>query len=168
MNKSLETPLALRYWPILHDTGKETTELKPGQTSKGRPTKIGCRVLFLDCETTADEKQPLRFGCFMLSEGIREKPIEGVFVADDLKDREPHGFAIARSYAKQKGLWFGTAWGFLNQVFFPEAFTLGTLVIGFNLPFDLSRLAYKWAECRGRNRGAFSLTFGDTIIYPRI
>jgi hypothetical protein len=95
---------------------------------------------------------------------------EGLFYADDLPERDPAGYATLRRYAELHGFQpNGTARRLLScaecirLIFFPWAYSSRALVAGFNLPFDLSRLAVEWGAARGAMRGAFSLRLAEYI-----
>jgi hypothetical protein len=101
-------------------------------------------VLVFDTETTADESQQLRFGTYQLVK--RGKVIEkGLFYGkvepgelETLKIEAPkHGCAEPHS-----------VFDFIHKIFLPTAFKAGGLVVGFNLPFDLSRLAIRHEAAR--------------------
>lgn len=118
------------------------------------------RVLILDCETTTDPTQRLTFGCYRVArwhgDGSGDGPSltfdeEGFFHADDLPDRNPDGYAaladFARSHApettgfyRNRTLTLYSLRDFLESVLWP-ALRDDWLIVGFNLPFDLSRLA---------------------------
>ncbi len=54
-------------------------------------------------------------------------------------------------------------------MFLPEVFEQGTLCVGFNLPFDLSRLAARWTVCRRRGwKDGFTLPLVNTKREPPI
>jgi hypothetical protein len=93
--------------------------------------------LVFDTETTPDEAQRLRFGVYQLLHNGRLEE-KGLFY-DDVTDAEletlkaqapRHGCAEPLEVSK-----------FIHQLFLPTTFKSGGLVVGFNLPFDLSRLA---------------------------
>jgi hypothetical protein len=131
-------------------------------------------VLVFDTETTTDAAQALNFGvyrvCRWAGDGTLATVQEGIFYADDLPTRDPAGYATLREYAERhrfypKGvtrrLWSGKE--FLGSIFFPWAYSSRALVAGFNLPFDLSRLAVEWGTARGAMRGAFSLRLAEYV-----
>lgn len=127
-------------------------------------------ALVFDCETTIDATQELNFGFFRWlhresSDALWRVQIEGCFYADDLADREPEGFDRLRKYCARatadgpppRELLFVSHQEFLRRFFLEIAYTLRGLVVGFNLPFDLTRIA-RWAGVgRRENAGAFSL-----------
>ena len=48
---------------------------------------------------------------------------------------------------------------FVDEIFYRSAYAVGAQIVGFNLPFDLSRLAIRHASARARRmtKAAFSL-----------
>jgi hypothetical protein len=52
---------------------------------------------------------------------------------------------------------------FVEEVFYPEIYVLGTLCVGFNLPFDLARIAIHAGICRGKNRRKFRIVFSRRL-----
>jgi len=111
--------------------------------------------------TTPDETQRLRYAfyqCHDLRQGIAE---EGVFIADDLESSDPEGFAGILRFCDRSRLPCLTRAEWIERRFYPEAWSLGAMVIGFQLPFQLSRLAVRASAGRGRAREAFSLWLSE-------
>ena len=50
---------------------------------------------------------------------------------------------------------------FVDEVFYQSAHAVGAQIVGFNLPFDLSRLAIRHASARRAMKGGFSLTLAE-------
>ena len=94
-------------------------------------------VLVFDTETTSDESQQLRFGTYQLLK--RGKLIEkGLFYGKV----EPGELEILKAEAPGHGCPEPiSVFDFVHKKFLRIAFKAGGLVVGFNLPFDLSRLA---------------------------
>jgi hypothetical protein len=94
-------------------------------------------VLVFDTETTPDESQQLRFGTFQLLK--RGKVIEkGLFYGKV----EPGELVTLKAEAPKHGCVEPlSVFDFIHKRFLPTAFKAGGLIVGFNLPFDLSRLA---------------------------
>lgn len=122
-------------------------------------------MLVFDCETRTDEKQSLTFGSYrFIVEGHCVE--EGLFYADDLTRAER---AVLESYVERQHadtaadsedgtvprLRLLTLEGFLER-FFAAAYKGQCLVVAFNFPFDISRLAYEYGNARGRFLGGFS------------
>ena len=128
-------------------------------------------LLVLDTETTTDPSQRLVFGVYRLGE-VRDDPRtgeerltvfeEGFVYGDDLPARDPAGFAILETYVgahraetapgESTALRFLSRTAFVNEVLYPAAFEGQAIVVGFNLPFDLSRLAVEASPARHRGR----------------
>lgn len=132
-------------------------------------------ALIFDTETTTDATQALLFGSYRRCREIDGKFTcveEGLFYGDDLPDRSPDGYRLIRAYAQQhraehlapwadRRLRFMSRREFVDKVFWPRAYNDRGIVVGFNLPFDLSRVAVAWGEGRSKYRGGFSLTLWD-------
>jgi len=151
-------------------------------------------LLVLDTETTTDAAQSLTFGSYRYFRlhWIGWRPLlscveEGLFYADDLPARDPEGYWRLRTYAAKRDasteegmprrLRFLSRTEFVNTILFQEAFKKRSLIVGFNLPFDLSRLAVSWGAARGRFQGGISLalftyeaggTWKESRFRPRI
>jgi hypothetical protein len=167
-------PVALRAYTLRRVAGAETLDSpappwSPGRTP--RPRRDNPRwpkhVLVLDTETTADEAQRLILGCGRMlrraASGAYALVEEVLFYADDLPTRQPAAFAELRRYTESNGLRLLSRRDFMDTVFKQVALDLKGLIVGFNLPFDLSRLAIESGEARGRYRGGFSFVLWD---YP--
>lgn len=132
-------------------------------------------VLVFDSETTIDERQNLTFAAYRYcrwgEDGRLACVEEGFFHADDLPDTDPDGYAVLAEYARTHGasvtagvdptLQLRSRRDFLEHVFYPAAYENRALVVGFNLPFDLSRLAVSWGEARKGFAGGFSLVLWE-------
>lgn len=126
-------------------------------------------TVVFDTETTADEAFALRFGVYHLYRGetLQGKgifydwnPAPKVLSAADIQ-------AITR-YAEEKGLILRTTAGFIDKVLYRYGYRYGGSIVGFNLPFDITRLARYWASARGAMRGGFSLKLYRDNQSPRI
>jgi hypothetical protein len=127
-------------------------------------------LLVFDTETTTDSTQRLTFGCWRYYRGRPggrwDCVQEGLFHADDLQRADPAGMAVLRRYAantwaktnrgSQRRLELMTRARFVEKVLFAAAWQGRARVVGFNLPFDLSRIAIGVTEGRRANRGGFS------------
>jgi hypothetical protein len=127
-------------------------------------------VLIFDTETTTDSTQALTFGCFRRYAFKRTEYCcseEGLFFADNLGRvgrkvleryvRNPLNVPTTETYPPQLKLKLLSRNVFLRQ-FFWGAVRRGDLIVGFNLPFDLSRLAVKFANAQ---RGGWSLALSE-------
>jgi hypothetical protein len=137
-----------------------------GNWPRRLPEKWPDFALIFDTETTLDPTQKLTFGCFRRCEllgGMYRCIEEGLFHADAATTSH---LRVLRKYVEnptkipeteglppQIKLRLMSRTLFVNRVFW-RAVRSGDLVVGFNLPFDLSRLAIKYANAR---KGGWSL-----------
>jgi hypothetical protein len=143
-------PIAIRVYP-------EPPE-QESRSSSGKKWRRPEAMLVFDTETRTDPTQRLTFGSyrFIVAGECLE---EGLFYADDLpaKDRKVLEQYVAHSAdAAKKDLRLVTRRQFLAK-FYKAAYKGRCLVVGFNLPFDISRLAFDVKAARGRFAGGFSL-----------
>ena len=133
-------------------------------------------VLIFDTETTTDWTQQLLFGCYRWghfdSTGGFVCQEAGIFHADDLADADIATLqAYVQSHApvhpkrRQPELALQSRRTFVNGVF-SKAIRDGALIVGFNLPFDLTRLAIGVGAPRGNPmfRGGFSVPLFERIV----
>ena len=130
------------------------------------PAKWPKFALIFDTETTVDPTQKLNFGCYRRCEliGAEYRCIEeGLFYADaatpsdrktlDKYVRNIQNVPDAKRFPPQLKLKLMSRTDFVNRVFF-RAVRDGNLVVGFHMPFDLSRLAIKHGATQ---KGGWSL-----------
>jgi hypothetical protein len=121
------------------------------------------QIIVFDTETRVDATQRLTFGSFRVYiEG--ECLEEGIFHAPDLSKNE---LAVLRRYVRthrpnthSKGvrkLNLTPLPTFLRELF-RDTYKARCLLVGFNLPFDLSRIAYDFTNARREYAGGFSLS----------
>lgn len=149
--RPLSIPLAVRVYPEpLH---KEVSKARKRWV---RPETM----LVFDTETTTDATQKLLFGSYrFFTSG--ECVEEGLFYADDLPKMD---LAILRKYANSHSadttgitkLKLISRSGFLKKLF-AATYKARCLLVGFNLPFDLSRLGFDVKSARREFAGGFSL-----------
>lgn len=160
------TPLtvAVRQWhePIV-DPGNESSGTNP-RAGKDPPPRWPDGVLIFDCETTTDRAQRLTFGWYRYARwqagGTLETVAEGILHADDLPERDPAGYARLVAFnrnhltdvnSRHGGITLISRRAFLKDVFWP-ALQADVHIVGYNLPFDLSRLAVDWGETRRKRK----------------
>ncbi|MBB6427424.1 hypothetical protein [Sphingopyxis sp. JAI128] len=129
-------------------------------------------TLIFDTETNADAAQALRFGTYQLrkSDELNEA---GIFYDPD--NVAPDELECLVAYAKAYGLNLLTRDAFVDKVLFDRGFGIRARIVGFNLPFDISRLAIKHGSARtpmgddgGTMRGGFTFKLSPQKIYPNI
>jgi hypothetical protein len=158
MTASALLPVGVRAWAPPNDW-------HPGRSRRQR-LPLPSLALIFDLETTIDASQHLTFGCWrVLKDG--ETIDEGLIAGDDLPESD---LLTLRDYIAahdadtpaRDPLRLLARRDFLKQVFWPLAYKARALVVGFNLPFDLARLAVGWGEARGDPYGGgFSLTLWE-------
>lgn len=128
-----------------------------------RSAAFGERVLVFDTETSIDFTQRLLFGVFRIYEHDRLE-LEGLITADNLSGQD---FTILHEYAARRNLRVFIRTRFVEDVFYPEVYVRGTLCGGFNLPFDLSRIALRAGSGRGKNRRQFRFVLTSKYVHRR-
>jgi len=128
------------------------------KVDKGRKLRFAPYALVIDTETTIDTIQDLTFGfyrfCSLQIDGNYVCLEEGIFHADDLDQRSLtrlHKYVQSQcaetigGYPKKLQLYLRSE--FVEEVFL-IACAAGAVVVAFNLPFDLSRLAVEYRAAR--------------------
>jgi len=148
-------PIAIRVFPALKPT-----------EPKRRKNKVWHlpRAMFVfDTETRTDASQRLTFGSyrFFVDNQLRE---EGLFYADDLpsKDRKRLEKYVAAQNRRGTRLLLLTLREFLTKLY-KAVYKGRAMLVGFNLPFDLSRIAFTARPARGRFAGGFSFAIWSYI-----
>jgi hypothetical protein len=166
-------PVAVRAWPHPSTTTEtDQSRLDLEAWSPNEPaTPSPFRTIVFDTETTTDYAQRLLYGSYRLYVD-RTVPgatcvQEGLVYADDLPCRDPVGFAILQAYVasrpaataagKSKRIRLLSRSEFVKEILWRWGYQQQATVVGFNLPFDLTRLAVGATRGRGRNHGATSL-----------
>jgi hypothetical protein len=153
-------PVAIRVFPAL-ERGPQAIR----GNKKWRPPNA---MFVFDTETRTDASQRLTFGSyrFFRNGGLQE---EGLFYADDLpsKDRRTLEKYVAAQRKRGLGseeipLLLLSRRNFLKK-FYKVVYKGRALLVGFNLPFDLSRIAIASRSARGRFAGGFSLALWSYI-----
>ncbi|EQD40559.1 hypothetical protein B2A_10990, partial [mine drainage metagenome] len=100
-------------------------------------------TLVFDTETTTDYRQDLRFGvCRVYALGNLTRTVAFYETVNE-EERD-----TVSAWAKARGFDSMPRDEFVLSVFLPLALDLRAVVVGFNLPFDLSRLAVDFAPKR--------------------
>jgi hypothetical protein len=141
---------AVRVYPEAHRSKQQSRSIAV------RKWRRPDGMLVFDTETRIDAAQTLLFGCFQyIADGKLLR--EALFYADDLAIRDVR---LLHKYVDQRQrnsrLALITRKGFLEEIH-RIAVKGKQLLVGFNLPFDLSRLAFDQAAAREFYSGGFSL-----------
>jgi hypothetical protein len=158
--------LYLRAHTVVSGDKEEYEEQSPKRSRSPKPWPD--YALVFDTETTLDLEQTLNFGVwrFCQLQGSEYLAIEeGIFHRDELA---PNDLQRILAY-NQKYLADQLAGGvdselsvlsraaFVEKVFW-ESVRAGALIVGFNLPFDISRIASRWTAARN---GGFSFVLSQ-------
>ena len=122
-------------------------------------------TLVFDTETTVDAAQQLRVGFFQVRRGqVLER--EGAFFdAAAITRREA---AALGDYCRSNELELITVAEFRKAIFLKYGYRRHSPIVGFNLPFDISRIALGHCSARGRMRGGFSFDLTGEGDDPRL
>jgi hypothetical protein len=116
-------------------------------------------MLVFDCETTTDETQRLTFGSYrFLEDGLTVE--EGLFYANELTPKQRR--TLRRYVAERPDLRLLTLDEFRDRLF-DAMYRDRCLIVGFNLPFDFSRIADGVSNGRGQFAGGFSFNLWSYI-----
>ncbi len=178
--------------PVKHDIflRAHTVVVDPKKGKKGKRKRRGPRprrnlkkwpkyAVVLDCETRIDTVQGLTFGFYRvlrLEGDTYQLEEEGAFVDDDLAARERDVLERYVHTADTEVKSFPPRFPlhprsqFVKQVFYRYA-RKGALIVGFNLPFDLTRLALSWPEGKKNEWSLVLVRYKDgneNLHYPRV
>jgi hypothetical protein len=186
-------PVALRAYTETPEPDADISEQHHRKRGKRRrrAQREDRYVLVLDTETTIDHAQRLTFG---VARYYRTRRAGGklvcvdeiIFHDDELPQRDPDRYELLRRYAKYREPAIDWKAGDdltsdapvqirlltaseMRELIYVAAYKNRALVVCFNLPFDLSRVAIEWAETRGgktrAQRQASSFEGGFTLRY---
>jgi hypothetical protein len=129
-------------------------------------------MLIFDCETATTPDQKLKIGNYQLRHEGRLFE-RGIFYEPEAL--LPEEMAVLRAHHENdipsdvgEIITFLTRQEFVEQVFFAKGYSVGAQFIGFNLPFDISRLAVRHTEARNDNKGGFSFVLIDDEKWPAV
>src|SRR5689334_3069269 len=147
-------PIALRVYPRPHVKGRS------GSSNRRDLPDV---MLIVDTETSIDETQRLKFGSYRFIDEAGLCIEEGLFYAGDLPDNE---LQTLQQYAathnsdtahhRNRNLPLLTCRQFVKKLY-RYGYKRRCLVVAFNFPFDVSRVAFNFTEGRRDFAGGFSL-----------
>ncbi|MEM8917935.1 MAG: hypothetical protein AAGE37_03665 [Pseudomonadota bacterium] len=143
-------PLHLRAYAILADARPKS----PSAAKRPKLAPASDYTVVFDTETTTDPSQHLRFGTFCVYRG-ENLFRSGIFWAPNaVSERE---LETLRRFAADNGLDLLTRNQFADDILFGIGYDLRATIVGFNLPFDISRIAISHGSARGKKmRGGFT------------
>ena len=140
--------------------------------SKNGPPQIwdGDYVVVFDTETTTDPAQRLQFGAYQIR--YRGGLIEAGLFYGDLSANDMATLKVAYSDLRPseagETLKLRSRQDFVDNVLMKWGYAAGGLIIGFNLPFDISRIAVSYKNARGKMKGGFSFDLREPGKWPTI
>src|SRR5689334_1328397 len=157
-----------------HTIPSKQDKRKRRYARKTQPAKWPQHILVLDSETTIDVCQSLLFGfarlCKLNTNGNYECIEEIIFYLDDIPERIRNGMNLLQQFVSDNSaetingcqtLRLLSRSEFIEQYFWPTVLATG-MIVCFNAPFDLSRLAIDCREARRKNEG-WSLIMSQDI-----
>ncbi len=129
-------------------------------------------TLIFDCETHTTPDQRLRFGGYQLRYKGHLWERGAFYEPKALEESEQallrHFMAKEEPGPDGEHIRLLTRAKFVEKVFYKSGYAVGAQIVGFNLPFDLSRLAIDHASARRGMRGGFSLTLSKKEGLPAV
>ena len=123
------------------------------------------RVLVFDTETTTDRYQNFRIGYFQIyQDGVIQH--DGLFYDPSILNEKE--INTLEAYSRKNNISLYLLDEFIDNVFYPEVFELKTLCNGYNLAFDISRIAKRSGDSRETNKGGFTFTLSTDPFKPPI
>ena len=119
-------------------------------------------VLVFDTETTIDKYQNLNFGSYGVWQNDKLDEF-GLFYDNNLDNNDVKTLS---DYANKKHIKLITKSQFLDM-FIDYVYKRRAICVGFNLPFDISRIAIDYSISR-RDNNAFSFKLFENVYMPRI
>ena len=167
---------------------KQTEKKNPFLSEEQQPKINYPRVFVFDTETTIDTYQNLKVGYFEIYE--KNKLVENGFFYNELANRmgdinirlqtedktlffqnpmAEEEVKILLEYAEKEDIKVYTKKQFLENIFFLECYMKETPCIGYNLPFDLARIAGKAGNTvKNPTKGDILLSFPESESLPDI
>lgn len=141
--------------------GSTPVAAKPTRTSLDEPSEW---KLIFDTETTVDATQQLRIGCCQVRKHGKLAR-EYLFYDPSLSRAE---IDTLSAYANEHGLSLITIDQFRQDILLKIGYRMNAAIVGFNLPFDISRIAMDQSPARGSMRGGFSFKLSDWKSDPML
>ncbi len=121
-----------------------------------QPVKEPDQALIFTCATTGDSRQDLLLGAYICAQRK-----DGQFVAKEMglfyREGHPEELRVLKRFVKGSAFELGTVQEFRRKVFL-KYLKAGGLVVAYDAPHELSRIAVKWNKSTKRRR-AFSFYF---------
>jgi hypothetical protein len=159
VTRRFETPIAVRAY-------SERARRKPlGARRPRSDIEASPWTLVFDTETRVDAAQQLLVGFFQVRRGEVIEREGAFFDAATITRREA---STLRDYCRLNELELMTVAQFRKDVFLKFGYRRHSPIVGFNLPFDISRIAVGHGSARGGMRGGFTFDLTGEADDPRV
>ncbi len=160
-------PIAVRAYVCKVDQKTLPFIKKKGGRKRPVPSEW---ILIFDTETTTDAAQKLRFGTYQVRKSA-DLVEAGIFYDPETLNKTEQ--VTLKEYARKKQLTLMNVRGFIEKIFYGVGYKYRASIVGFNLPFDISRLAIDHTPSRGTRynklmRGGFTFKLSDNHWQPRV
>src|ERR1019366_756266 len=134
-----------------------TTSAKPPEERRTtrRATEPQDALIFR-CATTGDEKQDLLLGAYICAE-LKDGKYAAKEIGLFCRDEDPEELRVLKRFVENSAFEFGTLQNFRRKVFL-KYLKAGALIVAYDAPFEISRIAAKSNKSR-KQRRAFSFYF---------
>lgn len=123
-------------------------------------------TVVFDCETTNDETQNLRVGAYQVYHHFTLWQ-QGLIL--DHENLSEDDLKVIETYASEHVLNVKQTSEFIEEILFAIGYDLRAAIVGFNLPFDIARLAIRQNSARGKTfRGGFTFQLSSNRYRPNI
>ena len=156
-------PIAVRAFAL---PAEKPNEQRSARKLQSKPTPPSEWTLVFDTETTVDAAQRLRIGAYQFRKGDK---LDEAGLFHDPAALDAAELEILKRFANDNGMKLRTVSEFVDEVLYDRAYDLRASIVGFNLPFDISRLAIGHGSARGKAmRGGFTFKLSRKWWRPAI
>jgi len=157
MDKPRQVPTLPHVVRAFALTDHTKRRLDPDRPPSHVATKRHRSALFIDTETTTDEAQNLLVGyCELATDGVTQR--RWLFYEEQLEQPErQEELTFLRAFADRERIDLVDRATFVRYVLCHFGYTLEVRIVGFNLFFDLPRLAVDAIPASGKYLGGFTL-----------
>ena len=160
--------IAVRAFATKADKTKISTPSGKRLPRKQTPPSVWS--LIFDTETTTDGAQNLRFGTYQVRHEAELKESGIFYNQEEMKSDDVNKI---KKYCASHQLTCRTVSDFVDEIFYLIGYQYRGTIIGFNLPFDISRLAIEHSSARSTRynkimRGGFSFKLTEHPDFQRV
>lgn len=157
-------PIALRAYSVPQIRQIPQSSFKRGKKYRSALPASEYAIIF-DTETLTEASQSLRFGSYQVRKNDELIEVGLFYDSDGISESE---YATLAAYAKRHDVQLIRRDQFVDEIFFKIGWQCRAAIIGFNLPFDISRIAIRHEPARNDMCGGFSFMLSEQKIYPHV